>query len=146
MMRSCTSVQCVSKLRILANNRAYSVIIRNAIILNIVHNTCNYRDTDVVVCIILYIVKRVRVSVLNFTLNNIKNYVVAFSFIGGCKWRTLSKFPVCPKPLINLITSSCIEYTSPWAGTNCISSCKSNYHLIAITMALLMAVAISVFY
>jgi hypothetical protein len=33
----------------------------------------------------------------------------------------------------------CIEYTSPWAGfklTDCIGSCKSNYHTITTMMAL----------
>ena len=45
----------------------------------------------------------------------------------------------------DFITWCCIEYTSPWAGfelstlvvigTNCIGSCKSNYHTIITTMA-----------
>ena len=71
MMRPCTCFPRVSKIQILAYNREYSVIIRNAIILNIVYNTFIRRDTEVVVCIILNIVKRVRVMVLNFTLSNI---------------------------------------------------------------------------
>ena len=59
----------------------------------------------------------------------------------------------CPKKIpdilqdINktLITSFCVEYTSPWAifylttfliiGTDCTGSCKSNYHTIMTTMA-----------
>ena len=43
------------------------------------------------------------------------------------------------KSLTNLITYFCIEYTSPEQdsvvviGTNCIGSCKSNYHTITTT-------------
>ena len=36
-----------------AYNRANSVIIKNAIILYIIHNIFNVRDTEVVICIIL---------------------------------------------------------------------------------------------
>ena len=52
----------------------------------------------------------------------------------------------CCKSLTNFITWSCIEYILPWAGfklttlvvicTDCIGSCKSNYHTFATTMAL----------
>jgi hypothetical protein len=54
--------------------------------------------------------------------------------------------PTCCKSLTNLITYCYIEYTRPWAGfefttllvigTDCIGSCKSNYHTITITTVL----------
>jgi hypothetical protein len=50
-----------------------------------------------------------------------------------------------PEKNPDFITWCCFEYTSPWAGfelstlvvigTNCIGSCKSNYHTIITTMA-----------
>ena len=55
-------------------------------------------------------------------------------------WRKPS---TCCKSLTNFITKRCIEYTSPWVGfklttlvvkgTDCIGSCKSNYHTITPT-------------
>ena len=52
-------------------------------------------------------------------------------------WRKPEKTTCC-KSLKNFITYCCIEYTSPWTGfdlttlvvigTDCIDSCKSNYH------------------
>jgi hypothetical protein len=42
---------------ILTFNRIDSVIIKNAVILNIKHNIFNLRDTEVVICIILVLLK-----------------------------------------------------------------------------------------
>ena len=63
------------------------------------------------------------------------NYIVAVSFIGG---GNRSKPTICRKSMTNFITQCCIEYASPWTGfqlttlvvisTDCICSCKSNYH------------------
>ena len=65
------------------------------------------------------------------------SYIVAVSFIGGGNRNT------CRKPTIDLQITKCIEYTSEWAGfglttlvvigTDCIGSCKSNYHAIMTT-------------
>ena len=65
---------------------------------------------------------------------------MAVSFIGVGKQSTQRKPPTSRKSLTNFITSCCIEYTSPRAGlklttlvvigTDCIGSCKSNYHII----------------
>jgi hypothetical protein len=59
--------------------------------------------------------------------------------------RNQRKPTTCCKSLTNFITVCCIEYTSPWMGfklttlvvigTDCISSCKSNYHVIKTTTA-----------
>jgi hypothetical protein len=53
-------------------------------------------------------------------------------------WRKPERPPTCRKSLTNFITWSCIEYTSPWAGselttlvaigTDC--TCKSNCHTL----------------
>ena len=53
------------------------------------------------------------------------------------------KQTTCHKPLTNFITYCCIENNSPWVGsglttlivigTDCISSCNSNYHTISTT-------------
>ena len=48
MMRSCKCFSHLSKMPTLTN----SLIIKNAIILNIMHNIFNLRDTEVVICII----------------------------------------------------------------------------------------------
>ena len=57
-------------------------------------------------------------------------------------YRTRRKPLTCCKSLTNLITCF-IEYTPPWAGfeltlvvicTDCIGSCKSNYHMIMTAM------------
>ena len=71
---------------------------------------------------------------------------MAVSFIGGGNRRTRRKPPTCCQSLTNLITYCYIEYTRPWAGfefttllvigTDCIGSCKSNYHTITITTVL----------
>ena len=60
---------------------------------------------------------------------------------GQFYWRRTQ--PTCCKSLTNLITYCCIEYTSLWTGfelttsvvigTDCIGSCKSNYHTITTT-------------
>ena len=48
----------VSKMPSLTYNRANSVIIKNVIMLNIIHNIFNLLDTEVVICIILVLLKR----------------------------------------------------------------------------------------
>ena len=63
------------------------------------------------------------------------------SFIGGGNRNIWRKPATGRKSLTNFITQHCIEYTSLWAGfklttlvmigTDCICSCKSNYHAIA---------------
>ena len=83
--------------------------------------------------------------VFNSTFNNISVISWRFSFIGGGNWNTWRKQPNCRKSLTNFITYCCIEYTSPWTqfelttlvviGTDCIGSCKSNYHTIMTTTA-----------
>ena len=70
---------------------------------------------------------------------------MAVSFIDGGNRITRKITPTCRESLPNFITQSCIEYTSPWAayelktlvviGTDCIGSCKSNYHTITTTTA-----------
>ena len=62
------------------------------------------------------------------------------SFIDGGNQSTQRKPLTCRKSLTNFITYCCIEYISPSAGfkvttlvvlsTDCIGSCKSNYHMI----------------
>jgi hypothetical protein len=75
---------------------------------------------------------------LNATCKKYFSYIVAVSFIGGGNRSTHRK------PTIDLqITKCCIEYTSAWVefglttlvvvGTDCIGSCKSNYHAITTT-------------
>ena len=64
--------------------------------------------------------------------------------IGGGNRRTRRKPPTCRKSLINVITY--LLYTSPWSifelatsvviCTDCIGSCKSNYHTITVTTCL----------
>jgi hypothetical protein len=78
------------------------------------------------------------VMVFNTTFINI---LVVVSFIGGENRSTRRKPPICHNS--NVITQCCIEYTSLWTGfefttlimicTDCIGSCKSNYHTITTT-------------
>ena len=69
------------------------------------------------------------------------NYNVAVSFIGGGNQWTQRKPPTCRKSLTNFITWCCthppdrFELTSVVIGTDCIGSCKSNYHKITATGA-----------
>jgi hypothetical protein len=70
------------------------------------------------------------------------------SFIGGGNRRTRRKPPTCHKSLTNF--NHIMLYTSPWSrfelttsvmiGTDCIGSCKSNYHTIMATTAPLFSV------
>ena len=72
-------------------------------------------------------------------------YITEVIFLGGGNRSTQRKPLTHHKSLTNFITKCCIEYTSPWAvfeltmlvviGTDCIGSCKSNYHTITSTMA-----------
>jgi hypothetical protein len=83
------------------------------------------------------------VVVLNAAFKNISVISFAVSLIGGGNRSTRWKTPTCRKSPTNFITLRCIEYTSPWArfelttfvviGTDCIGSCKSNYHTIMTT-------------
>ena len=66
MMPSCTCFPHVSKMSTLTYNRANSVIIKNAIILNIIQNIFKLRDTEFVICIILVLK---RADDLNHYLN-----------------------------------------------------------------------------
>jgi hypothetical protein len=52
MMRSCKYFPCVSKMPTLTYNKANRILIKNAIILNIIHKIFNIRDKDVVICIL----------------------------------------------------------------------------------------------
>jgi hypothetical protein len=72
------------------------------------------------------------------------SYIVTVSFIGGGNQRTMRKPTTCRRSekLYHIML-----YTSPWSrfeltsvviGTDCISSCKSNYHTITAMTALLM--------
>jgi len=66
------------------------------------------------------------------------SYIVAVSFIGGGNRRTRRKPPQVTDKLyhIMLYTSPCSRYeltTSVVIGTDCIGSCKSNYHTITAT-------------
>jgi hypothetical protein len=58
---------CISALPALTYNRAESVIIKNAMILTIIHNIFNLRDTQVRICTILVLL--MRADVLNHYLN-----------------------------------------------------------------------------
>jgi hypothetical protein len=57
-MRSCKCFLHLSKLTTLTHTRANSVVIQKAIILNIMKNIFKNRDTDVVMCIILVLLKK----------------------------------------------------------------------------------------
>jgi hypothetical protein len=57
LMQSCKCFPHVSKIPTITYNRASIIIIKNAIILNIIHNIFNHRDTQDVICI-LVILKR----------------------------------------------------------------------------------------
>ena len=77
--------------------------------------------------------------VFNANFNNI----TVIYIVGGNR-STQRKPQTCRKSLTNLITQFCIEYTSPSAvfelsilvikGTDCIGSCKSNYHTVITIM------------
>ena len=57
-MRSCMPFPCVSKMSPLTYSQANSVIINNVIISNFVHDIFNFRDTEVVICINLALLKK----------------------------------------------------------------------------------------
>ena len=92
----------------------------------------------------------IMVKVFNVTFNNISViWWRSCSFIGGGNRCTRRNPLNCRKPLTIFITQCCIEYTSPSAGfelttlvvigTDCIGSCKSNYHAITTTTSLVMS-------
>jgi len=72
------------------------------------------------------------------------SYIVAVSCIGGWNWRDPQKTTVLSQVTDKLY--HIMLYTSPWSrlelttsaviGTDCIGSCKSNYHTITATTAL----------
>jgi hypothetical protein len=64
---------------ILTYNQPNNFIIKNAIILNIIHNICILRDTEVVICLILVLLKRV--GDLNYHLNVLKDSLKTFDLI-----------------------------------------------------------------
>ena len=47
----------VNKMPIINHDRANSGVIKNALILNIIHIICNRRGTEAVICIILVLLK-----------------------------------------------------------------------------------------
>jgi hypothetical protein len=51
-----------------------SVIIKNTIILNIIHNIFNLRDTEVVICILLVLLKRADGLNHHLLLDSIQGY------------------------------------------------------------------------
>ena len=55
----------VSKMSTLTYNQANSVITKNTIILNIIHNIFNLRDTEVVVCILIILLKKQMTSAIS---------------------------------------------------------------------------------
>ena len=79
------------------------------------------------------------VMVLNATFNNIL-FILWWSVL------LVEVNLSCRRSLTNFITQLCTKYTSPWIGfelpilvvmgTDCTSSCKSNYHTITTTTAL----------
>ena len=86
-----------------------------------------------------------RVMVFNATFNNISVVSWWSVLLVEENRSTRRKPPTCRKSLTSFITQCYIKYTSPWAGfefstlvvigTDCIGSCKSNYHTITTTMA-----------
>ena len=75
----------------------------------------------------------VRVVVFNATFS----YIMVVSFIGGGNRNTWRKPPTCHKslttlPHIAVSSTPCHERDSNFSGdsTDCIDSCKSNYHTI----------------
>jgi hypothetical protein len=72
-------------------------------------------------------------------------YIVTVSFISDGNKSTQIKPLTCWKLLTNFITWCCIGYTLPWTGfklttlvvkgSNCIGSCKCNYHTITTSTA-----------
>ena len=55
----------VSKMSTLTYNQANSVITKNTIILNIIHNIFNLRDTEVVVYILIILLKKQMTSAIS---------------------------------------------------------------------------------
>ena len=58
-MPSCKCFPHESKMPDFTYSQLNSVILKNVIIFNITHNICHLRDTDVFICVILAILKRV---------------------------------------------------------------------------------------
>ena len=78
--------------------------------------------------------------VFNATINNISAISLAVSFTGGGNRRTRRKPPTCRKSLTNLRQTPLPDRDSNsrhqwWSCTDCIGSCKSNYHTITATRA-----------
>jgi HD superfamily phosphohydrolase YqeK len=49
----------VSKMATLMHNKTNRVALKNVLILNIIHDILNFRSTEIVICIILDLIKRV---------------------------------------------------------------------------------------
>ena len=54
-------------------------------------------------------------------------------FIGGWNQNTRRKSPTCRNSLTHFITYCCIEYTSPWTGSELTTGSKSNNNAITAT-------------
>ena len=83
---------------------------------------------------------RIRIMVLNASFNNISVIFLSRQSILLVEKTALPGENHIPVASHSQIIYCCIEYTSPWAGfelttlvvigTDCIGSCKSNYHTI----------------
>ena len=84
--------------------------------------------------------KKVWFMVFNATFKNISFISWRSVLLVEETWVLKRKSPTCRKSLTNFYHIMFIEYTSPWTGfelttlvvmgTDCTSSCKSNYHTI----------------
>ena len=88
--------------------------------------------------------KKILVCILlSYVQSNMSCVVKVTLIYGGGNQRTQRKPPSCHKSLTKLY--HIMLYTSPWSrfklttsvviGTDCLGSCKSNYHMITTTMA-----------
>ena len=88
---------------------------------------------------------RIRIMVLNASFNNISVIFLSRQSILLVEKTALPGENHIPVASHSQIIYCCIEYTSPWAGfelttlvvigTDCIGSCKSNYHMITTTVS-----------
>ena len=104
--------------------------------LNVLQLISSLLQLDISVCNVKYFVA-VRVLKLWCFWRHFQqylSYIVAVSFIGGGNRSTRRKPPTCHKSLTNYIImlyqTAFENITSVVIGTDCTSSCKSNYHMI----------------